>query len=290
PAVANGPVMLNFNKAGTPLSGYTGTIYAHIGLTVDGVQWQYVIGNWGQNSVQPALTHLSGNNYRLELTPDLYTYFGVPQTSTITQICVVYRAAEGGTQTVDYFLNVGSFHLNLTSPLANSTSLIPMGGSLLIEANNTGGAALYQLFANGSLIHSVASASNFSFTHSGITAHQEYELVVTHGDAVLTRNFSAIAMPSTQTAALPPNVVEGVNYHPSDPTRVTLVLDAPGKDHVYVAGSFNNYTPSADDAMRKDPASTKFWIELQNLTPQMNYTYQYWVMAAAPPPGIPALV
>lgn len=290
PAVANGPVTLNFNKAGTPLSGYTGTIYAHIGLTVDGVQWQYVIGNWGNNSVQPALTHLSGNNYRLELTPDLYTYFGVPTTSTITQICVVFRAAQGSPQTVDYFLNVGSFHLNLTSPSANSTSLIPLGGSLLIEANNTGGAALYQLFANGSLIHTAASASNFSFTHSGITAHQEYELVVTQADAVLTRNFSAIVMPSTQTAALPPNVAEGVNYHPSDPTRVTLVLDAPGKDHVYVAGSFNGYTPSADYAMRKDPSSTKFWIELQNLTPQMNYTYQYWVMAAAPPTGIPALV
>lgn len=290
PAMANAPVTLNFNKTGTPLAGYSGTIYAHIGLTVDGAQWQYVIGDWGDNLVQPALAHLSGNNYRLEITPDLYSYFGVPATSTITQICVVFRAASGSPQTVDYFLNVGSFHLNLTSPLVNSTSLVPMGGSLLVEANNTGGAATYELFANGALLHTSAATSNFSFSHTGIVAHQQYELVVTQGDAMLSRSFSAIVMPSTQIVALPGNLVEGINYHSSDPTKATLVLDAPGKDHVYVAGSFNNYSPSSAYAMRKDPASTKFWLELENLMPQTNYTYQYWVMDATPPVGSPALV
>ena len=32
PAIATGVVALNFNKTGTPLASYSGTIYAHIGL------------------------------------------------------------------------------------------------------------------------------------------------------------------------------------------------------------------------------------------------------------------
>jgi hypothetical protein len=44
PAIASGVVTLNFNKTGTPLSSYTGTIYAHIGLTVNGTRWQNVKG------------------------------------------------------------------------------------------------------------------------------------------------------------------------------------------------------------------------------------------------------
>ena len=89
PGIATGVVTLNFNKTGTPLASYSGTIYAHIGLTVNGVRWQKVIGAWGNNSVQPALTLVSGTTYKLDLTPNLYTYFGVPTSSSITEICVV---------------------------------------------------------------------------------------------------------------------------------------------------------------------------------------------------------
>jgi uncharacterized protein (DUF2126 family) len=56
PGIPTSAITLNFNKAGTPLASYTGTIYAHIGLTVDGNQWQNVIGSWGNNTTQPALT------------------------------------------------------------------------------------------------------------------------------------------------------------------------------------------------------------------------------------------
>ena len=109
PAIATGVVTLNFNKVGTPLASYAGIIYAHIGITVDGVQWTAVKGTWGNNTTQPALTFVSGTNYTLTMGPDLYTYFGVPVTSSITQICVVLRNAAGNAQTADTFLNVGAF-------------------------------------------------------------------------------------------------------------------------------------------------------------------------------------
>lgn len=291
PAVpeASGAVTINFNKAGTPLSAYNGVIYAHIGVTVNGQQWQNVIGSWGNNTTQPALTLVSGSNYTLSLTPDLFTKFGVPTTSSITQICVVFRAAAGSPQTVDYFLNVGAFQANLVTPATNSTSILSSGSNLAISANNTNGNANYNLLANGTSIHTF-TGSTYAYTDTNITVNKSYELQITQGATTLVRKFSAVVNPGTVTQALPAGLQDGINYDSTDPTKATLVLDAFNKDFVYVAGSFNNWQPTATHAMRKDPSSTKFWLELTGLTPGQTYTYQYWVVKQTPIANSPALV
>jgi 1,4-alpha-glucan branching enzyme len=50
---------------------------------------------------------------------------------------------------------------------------------------------------------------------------------------------------------LPAGLVDGINYNTTDATKATLVVDAPYKDFVYVAGSFNNWQPTAAYAMKK---------------------------------------
>lgn len=291
PAIATAPITINFNKTGTGLGSYNGTIYAHIGLTVDGQQWQYVIESWGNNDTQPALTLVSGSTYKLEINPDLYTYFGVPTTSTITQICVVFRsAASPYQQTEDYFINVGAFQVNLTSPAENSTTLLNSGGNLNITASNTGGNASYVLKSNGTTINTNASTSNYAFNHTGITGNQNYELVVTQGTNVITKKFYAIVNPGTVTAPMPAGSQDGITYSDVDNTIAVLVLNAPGKDYVYVAGSFNNWQPTAAYAMKKDGTTGKFWLELTGLTPGEDYTYQYWAVDETPFTNSPAIV
>ena len=96
--------------------------------------------------------------------------------------------------------------------------------------------------------------------------------------------------PGTVSQALPSStLVDGINYN-SDTSKATLVLDAPGKDFVYVAGSFNNYQPDVTYAMKKDPTTGKFWLELSGLTAGVSYNYQYWVADTTPIAGSPALV
>lgn len=282
PGIPTEAVTLNFDKAGTPLASYTGTIYAHIGLTVNGTQWSNVVGSWGNNTTQPALTLVSGTTYKLDLTPNLYTYFGVPTTSTITQICVVFRAASGTPQSQDYFINVGAFQVNLTAPAEDSTTIINSGSSLTVSATNTGGNASYELFANGVSINTNASTSSYSYTQTNVTQSGHYSLVATMGTNVITKEFHVIVNPGVLSQALPAGMRDGINYNTADNTKATLVLNAPGKDFVYVVGSFNNYSPSSAYAMKKDPATGKFWLELTGLTPNQDYTYQYWVVDQTP--------
>ena len=289
PAIPTAPITITFNKAGTGLATATGTFYAHIGLTVNGNTWQYVKGSWGNNATQPAFVS-AGPNYTLTLSPDLYTYFGVPAGATITQICLVVRNAAGTQQTTDFFINVGTFQVNLTAPAAGSTTILPSGGSLNIAANNTGGNASYNLLANGVSINTNAGTSNYSYTHSNITSNQSYSLVVTQGSNTITRTFNVVVNPGTLTEAMPAGLQDGINYNTADHTRATLVLDAPGKDFVYAAGSFNNWQPSPAYAMKKDPNNGKFWLEVTGLTPGEVYTYQYWVVDQTPVANSPVFV
>jgi hypothetical protein len=286
---SNQSATILFDKAGTGLAAYNGTIYAHTGVTLNGTAWSNVIGSWGNNSLQPSLTLVSGTIYKLILTPTILNYYGVT-TGSVTKINMVFRSDTGTAQTVDLELNVGAFQSTLVQPTVNSTTVINSGGSLSISANNTGGNASYNLKANGVSINTVASATNYTFTHTNITTNQNYELVISLGGATQSRFFNVMVNPGTVNQALPSNtLVDGINYN-SDTSKATLVVDAPGKDFVYVAGSFNNYQPTANFAMKKDPASGKFWLELTGLTPGVNYNYQYWVVDMTPIAGSPALV
>lgn len=272
-------------------------VYMHAGIGDDTNAFGFsVIGNWGQDNGVGLMTNNGNGTWSITLTPS--TYFGInaTQQANATKLGMVFRNANGS-QTLklppscgDFIFNVGTFQLNLTAPANNSATIINSGGSLNVSANNTGGNASYVLRANGNIINSNASTSSYSFTHTNITANQTYELAVTQGSATITRRFSVIVNPGTLSQAIPANMEDGINYFPSDPTRALLKLNAPGKDFVYVAGSFNNWQPDASYAMKRDPSTNIFWLELTGLTPNQTYTYQYWVVDQTPTTNSPALV
>ena len=66
-----------------------------------------------------------------------------------------------------------------------------------------------------------------------------------------------------------------------------MVLNAPLKDFVYVAGSFNGWNPGSEYAMKKNPNSDIFWLEINALVPDQIETYQYWIYDQNPISGSP---
>ncbi|HLT53151.1 MAG TPA: alpha-amylase family glycosyl hydrolase [Flavobacteriaceae bacterium] len=283
---------LLFDKTGTGLASYSGTIYAHTGVTIDDANdWQNVIGTWGSNTTQPSLTLVSGNIYKLDLTPTIKDFYNNPS-GTITSINIVLRSADGTQQTADLEINVGAFQVTMINPApsSNGVVLVNNGGGTQILAQNTNGPANYELFANGVSVHTQNNTTFYNgYLFSGLTENQNCELVITQGGTSLSKFFT-ILVNNTTTVALPANMEDGINYHTGDATKATLVIDAPNKDFVYVAGSFNNYNPTTAYAMKKDGASSKFWVELTGLTPGQVYTYQYWVADQTPISNSPRLV
>ena len=245
-------------------------------------------GTWTSSSETNRLTYNAGS--------DTYSITFVPQTfysrTGIGRIGFLVKAknATGDKKSQDNLLEVGLFQSTLSLPFVNSSTVINSGGSLLITANNTNGNASYNLKANGVSINTDPNTSSYSFNHTGLTTNQSYELDITQGVVTQTKRFNVIVNPGVISQALPASLEDGINYNTSDATKATLVLSAPGKDFVYVAGSFNNWQPNSSYAMRKDPTSGRFWLELTGLTSGTQYTYQYWVIDQTPTTNSPVLV
>jgi len=245
-------------------------------------------GTWTVSNEANRFTYNSGSDtYTKTITPSIfYNRNGIGRIGFLVKA----KDGTGDKKSQDIINEVGSFQVTLTAPVENSATIITSGGSLSIAATNTGGIANYVLKSNGTTINVSNATENYSFIQTNITANQNYELEVTQGATTVIKKFSAIVNPGAASAVLPTNLVDGINYNSTDPTKATLVLDAPLKDFVYVAGSFNSYQPNATHGMKKDPSSGKFWLELTGLSSGVNYTYQYWVVDATPLVNSPSLV
>lgn len=247
-------------------------------------------GTWEASNEASKFTYNSvADTYTKTITPSsYYSATGLGRLGFLIKA----KNGTGDKKSQNIYAEVGSFQVNLTAPSQNSTTILASGSNLLITATNTNGVASYNLKSNGSSINANASTSNFSFNHTNITANQNYELVVMQGTTTITKKFAVVINPTTVSETIPAGLVDGINYNTTDPTKATLVLDAPLKDFVYVAGSFNNWQPSNGFAMKKDATSgsTKFWLELNGLVSGTNYTYQYWVGESTPIANSPALV
>jgi hypothetical protein len=89
--------------------------------------------------------------------------------------------------------------------------------------------------ANGTTLNTNAATSKLLYNHTSITVNQNYELQVTQ-ELQLSQKIQRHCKPQCGYEALPAGLVDGINT--TDATKATLVLDAPYKDFVYVAGSF----------------------------------------------------
>lgn len=272
-------------------------VYMHAGIGDDSNAFGYsVVGNWGADDGVGLMTNNGNGTWSKTITPS--TYFGINATQQLnaTKMGMVFRNATGSqtlkkpTSCGDFIFNVGMFQVTMVSPLVNSSTILASGSSLSIQATNTNGVANYNLKSNGVSINTALNTSSYSYNHTNITANQSYELEITQGIYTQIKKFTAIVNPGTISQALPASVEDGINYNAADATKATLVLDAPFKDFVYVAGSFNNWQPGTSYAMKKDPTTGKFWLELTGLISGQDYSYQYWVVDTTPIANSPAVV
>jgi len=291
-------ITVDANSVATDCNGFSTPtkVYMHSGVGPDSNPWTHTIGNWGQDDGVGEMTDNSDGTWSITITPE--TYYGLTPTEAANAIKmgIVFRN-ENGTQEFkdngcsDFFVDIGTFQVTLTNPEVNSARILNSGDNLSITATNTGGNANYVLKANSSIINSQSNIASYSFTHTNITSNQNYELEVTLNTTTITRKFSVIIDPGTTYEMMTADYLDGINYHDGDPTKATLVLDAPGKDFVYIAGSFNNWQPDESSFMKRDfSRNNKFWIELTGLTSQQIETYQYWVVDKTPIANSPSLV
>ncbi|AZA48061.1 T9SS C-terminal target domain-containing protein [Chryseobacterium carnipullorum] len=230
-------------------------------------------GSWNNSNDLNKLSYNSiTDTYSLTFTPT--TFYG---RTGIGRFGFLLKDKTGSHQTSpDIFVNVGILNLNLTNPVANSLTTVPSGNSVNITAT-TNVSAIFQLKANGTVVNSTSVPSqsyNYSYT---VTQDANMELIATDTNSNSKNAAFILQTPRTVISeAIPGWIRQGINYLPSDQTKVGLALYAPHKNFVHVIGSFNNWAVNDAYLMKRDTANPDlYWIELNGLTPQQLYTFQY---------------
>ncbi len=277
PAVptANDLITVTLTTTGTGLDGYTGDIYAHTGVTVDGTRWSNVIGNWAQNSVNPKLTKINNTTYELIITPDVFTFYGVATNKIITELNFVFRSSDASKQTSpDIFIDLYEAGLNvvLTNPSKNN-EVFNLNENITLSAESSLSADL-ELFVNGSSQKTVSESTTISSAYTfTATGSQVIKVDADKGTDTASDEKTVYVKTTTQNATIPSGVKNGFNKN-NDGT-VTFVLTAPNKTDAFVLGDFNNWNLNQTYQMKKD--GDKFWITVSGLDANTEYAYQYLV-------------
>lgn len=260
------------------LLNYTGEVYAHTGVKVEGsTEWQYVIESWGNNTTQPKLTRTGTNTYTLSISPSIREFYGVPSDIKITQLCFVFRSSDGSKQTEDIFYTV--YEQGLTVGFTNPSQTKPIyelndNFNITLEANN---ATNLKLLIDGAEVQSTAETSiTYNYTASTYGKHW-FKAIATDGTTTVSDSVYILVRTSVTEEDLPSGLKLGVNI--INENTATLVLNDPPalKEYVYVIGSFNDWLPDEQYYMKRTPDGKYYWITVTNLSPDTEYAFQFLI-------------
>jgi len=269
----NDAITVTFDATGTGLAGYTGTVYAHTGVTINGTRWQNVIGTWGNNTTQPALTRIGTDLYQLSITPDVTTYYSVTS-GTVSELDFVFRSSDGTKQTSpDIFTTIYAAGLNVLITSQKNNDAFNLNSTQTISADASL-ASTIKIYVDNVLQKTATSATTASTSYTfSTTGSHKIKATATLNSSTVTNEVSVFVKSTTQTASIPTGMKNGINKN-SDGS-VTFVLTAPNKTDVFILGEFNSWLLNETYHMKHDTATNQFWVTITGLDPNTEYAYQF---------------
>jgi 1,4-alpha-glucan branching enzyme len=286
-------IIVTFNAAEATrddLVGYTGTVYTHTGVQTqiggaEPIRWQHVIGNWGINSTQPALTRIGTDIYQLVI-PNPRDFYGVTNPAErITELNFVFRSSDASLQTEDIFVSL--FEEGLSIKLLEPTSL-PIypepNEEITISFTADEPDSMFLIYGNNIIEQTTNDTLTYVLNTEG-SGRQWITIFAKKDEETASDSFYFFVREPVSVADLPSEVEPGINY--IDANTVTLVLYAPNKNFVYLTGDFNewlfdpdedlSWLMSEDYYMNITPDSTTYWKTITGLTAKQEYRFQYLV-------------
>jgi glycosidase len=260
-------------------------VYCHAGLITSSstspTNWQYVQGNWGTVDPQVAMTNIGNNKHTI--TIDIDQFYGFPAGTNVLQLAFVFRNANGtivgrAEDGSDIYYDIYPVNAGLLAsffhPSANT--ILDLNQQLQISAAANQLATL-TLKEDGQVLQTLSGSNqlNYNLTATNPGTHL-LEFVADNGTEQIVDSAYYTVNPIVIPQDAPySNLVNGINY--INDTTVVLQLFAPEKDHIYVIGDFNSWTPTTNYHMNLATNNTTWWIELTGLTPGQKYGYQYFI-------------
>jgi 1,4-alpha-glucan branching enzyme len=273
--VAGQSVKIIFDsKKETRLGAFSEDLYAHTGVGVEGDgNWQYVIGQWGQNAAQPKLTFKGDGIYELVITPSILDFYKVPGGKQVVNLSFVFRNSAGNKQTNDLFVSVYQNGLNVDLLFPSNNFILQVDEHYTFSAI-AGSAANLKLYVDQELVDQNSGIEihhDFSFSSAG--EHMVLVIAESQDGQVVSDSAFICVSSGTPESPRPAGAQKGITYLSDQSLR--LVLFAPNKENVFVLGDFNGWKPMNSYQMNRD--GDYFWIDIGGLIAGKEYAFQYLI-------------
>jgi len=273
----NDQITVTYDVTGTSLASLS-TAYVWVWIPNTTINAKYNITP-ATSAAAPAQCTKSTNNGKTLFTITFKpSDFFSSDISAQTQLGILLKGIDWSNgQTADYLANFligNSFQSQLISP-AQQSQFVTNGNTISVQASATS-AAKFVLSVNNNKIDSLSSSENYSYTLVANDSLNFYQCFITVSDGTTTDtlSFNYLFSQASPTLVRPQGIIDGINYS-SDNTKVTLSFWAPNKSSVYAFGDFTDWSIDPKYLMNRD--GEHFWIEVDGLTPQVEYAFQYLV-------------
>ncbi|AWV99393.1 alpha-amylase family glycosyl hydrolase [Arcticibacterium luteifluviistationis] len=293
-----------FFDASQGTQGLVGTtnVYMHSGVVIDqpnGTAWEYVKGNWGEDDGLGKMTKVAGQDdlWSIKIS-NIAAYYGVPAGINIFRLSMVFRNANGSSEgkgnpgdfnggsvasNGDIYIDIAvNNYVQILAPTEPSLYLKD-GEPVSFRADASTEATKLSLYLDQGkgfeLLSSVNNSQTIDFDYTPKVTQKASllaEAIFEADTQNISKEYQFVIQKTISTVELPLGLKKGINYT-EDQSKVTLVLEAPQKDFVYVVGDFTNWEVKDEFLMNQTPDGELFWLEIENLTPSKEYVFQYWV-------------
>ena len=287
------PVTITFDasQGNAALLNFTGNVYIWTGtvtnLSATNTSWRNVKSpNFGQADPAALMARdaTNPNLYRITFTPR--TYYPVPAAETLLRLGMIFKNADGSivgraTGGGDIFVDVAQPGLSarITNPTSNSGGnplFVALNAQISVTGTASAAAAL-TLRLNGTQVAQQASATTLTSTVTIAQAGRNViRFTASSGTTQAVDSLIVVVAPPVVTAALPMGAKDGITYLAGG-TSVILNITAPNKQFAYVLGEFNNWQTVNSFFMNRTPDGNRWWVQVNGLTPGLEYAYQYLV-------------
>lgn len=274
----------NSNQGNGALSG-TGQVYIHTGLIKESSDYSGDWGNqrgiWGE--ADPDLLMTNEGNGIHSLGIDIESFYNTGTWDGVRALAMVFRDAGGNTvgqnaNGSDIFIPVFETTTDLEAVILDPIvdgKVVEQSAALTFDVRSNNPSSLINLYQDGTLIgQALGDAASASVNTSTPGKYYLSYTVEQGGDVVSDTTYFVVR--SAATVQDPPNGIEpGITVVNS--STVTLCLWAPFKEYAYFIGDATDWEVDPAYQMNRSVDGERYWITLNNVTPQTEYRFQYFV-------------
>jgi hypothetical protein len=275
-------IVFNAAEGNGALIGET-PVYAHTGVITTASEtptdWKFVIGEWGTEDSRVLMTDLGGDRH--EIVIDIDEFYGFPGGTEVLKLAFVFRNADGSivgraSDGSDIFYDVYSGNALVATFLTPDANLVVDENDEIVFSGQASTEAELKLYDNGIQVAAASNATNLMHTIT-VTGSGTHEVVfeADNGGSV-DRDTTYYTINGPIVVEDPPGGLEyGANY--TSNSSVLLQFYAPDKEYVYVLSDLNDWRADQEYYMKKSQDGNTWWLEIDGLTPNKEYAYQFWV-------------